>query len=301
MKHPQELDINDWRSLDVGETMRVPCSHWRCDGKNSAFTITRTHSGCVYHCYRCGTKGYINTLNLSDAQKKIKEYYTKHKHNQDDINYKIKLPKDFKNMAVHTENIPPQAYAWLYKYEISNNDIYKFNIGYSDKYKKVIIPIYNVIRLQSGNIGYEMVGWQGRDIFYNENCKLFENGVLKNPPQRYYTIVNKNKKERVLYKIINNKLTIYNIYIVEDILSCIKVYNHFKQDTIALLNSTLTKDLMQKLYQYKNVYIWLDYDKQIYSLQTTHKFRAQGINCHSIITKDDPKAIPYTQIKDTIK
>jgi len=302
MKHPEELNIHDWQSLDEGQTIRVNCSHWKCQNKKAAFTITRTFDGCVYNCYRCGITGGIYTGSTpTSAIKKLRKLRYDRKNNSVSIHNNVVLPNDFIHMVTHDKLIPAAAYAWIYQYELNDDDIFKYNIGYAHKLQRVVIPIYDIIRLASGDTGYKLIGWQGRDIYYKHNKELYNNNIIKYQPIKYYTeitsksnnnqyqLINKNK---IYYKIIskynNNKI----IYIVEDILSCIKVYNKYKKDTIALLNSTISDKLITTLRDYKHV----DWDARIRAIKASRRCQDQGITTSTIRTKKDPKAIPYKKM-----
>jgi hypothetical protein len=247
---PRVVREYDWESLEEGETKRLHCDSPKCEGKvGKALTITRTSTGCIYNCYRCGlpgSPGVIGTVsNPSQALRRIKEMRNeRHAHNNDS-DYILGLPYDFINLLeaqMNNVQVPAQAYAWIYKYELDDDDIYNYNIGYSSKLERVIIPIYN---------NTELIAWQGRDIYYNKNKELFKNNKLDKIPLKYYTEYNKYKynNNKIYFKILNNIK--YNILIlVEDIISGIKVYNKFKNigaGVITLLNSTIHDKLVQDL------------------------------------------------------
>ncbi len=313
MKHPQELDINDWQSLDEGDTIRVACSHWKCQGKSNAFTITRTFDGCIYNCYRCGTSSAVHLGSSPAAASRKLKQLRQQRTTADPQKYVVALPSDFQPMITHNKDIPPQAYAWIYQYELDDDDIYKFNIGYSSRIQRVVVPIYDVITLKNGLSGWKLIGWQGRDVFYARNLELFNRGLLKHRPIRYYTEANskliqsqlKNNininlisksTNKLYYQIISKSIKHNTIIIVEDILSSIKVYNKYKVDVLGLLNSTITNDLMIKLKCYKQVVIWLDFDARVKSIKASHRLQSQGICATTIRTTLDPKAVPYLEM-----
>ena len=82
-------------------------------------------------------------------------------------------------------------------------------------------------------------------------------------------------------------------YIVEDILSSIKCYNKCRYDTLALLNSTITNELMNQIKHYKQIFVWLDPDAHIKALKFMFQMKSRGINATTIRTNKDPKDIPY--------
>jgi len=187
-KRPQELLIHDWQSLEEGETIRVACSHWKCQGKNDAFTITRILEGCIYNCYRCSTNGAIFTGSSPRvAQQKLKVIRDARRNKIGSVHNNVVLPNDFIHMVSHDKRVPAAAYAWIYQYELTDTDIFKYNIGYAHGLQRVVIPIYDVIRMKNGADGFKLVGWQGRDVFYDRNKALFKKGILKKNPMKYYT------------------------------------------------------------------------------------------------------------------
>ena len=288
-KHPEPLFINDWESLVIGDTLRVPCDHWRCLGKKDAFTITRVLNGCVYNCYRCGQSGAIFKGSSPDvARERIRTLRGERRscYGEDTSCHPVALPADHKPLVTYDKEIPPHAHAWLYAYELNDTDMDTYYVSYSPKLQRVILPIYN---------NNKLIAWQGRDIYYNINKNLFEKGILKNKPLKYYTEYNPklNSNLNLYYNIYNNKNK--NIIIVEDIISAIKVYNKYKFNVTALLNSTLHLKLINhlNLYNYNNIYIWLDPDAHTKALQGALKWIGMGLNVTTVRTDTDPKAVPY--------
>jgi hypothetical protein len=189
----------------------------------------------------------------------------------------------------------------VYKYELTDDDIYQYNIGYSPRIERTIFPIY-----EDG----KLIAWQGRDIYYQRNKSLYLSGKLERSPLKYYTEYNnkyyKNNNIKLYFKIYKNKIKynkniIYNnnIILVEDIISCIKLYNKFGCDVVAMLNSTVHDKLIQdlKLTSYNKVYLWLDWDARIKSIKASAKLQALGVPAACVQTIRDPKAIPYKDLK----
>lgn len=308
MRHPKEIYEYDWEQLDEGETVRIHCGHELCDAKADSFTITRTLDGCIYNCFRCGCPGapgiIYKSSNPSQALERLKRL-RKDRHsaaNSNDNNANdncVLLPKHFTPMMDHAKGIPAQAYGWLYQYELDDDDIFNFNIGYAPRLEQVVIPIYNDAD--------KLIGWQGRNIFHQRNTELYKKGLLKHKPVKYYTEYNNIYNIKLYYNI--NKYNIYNInnininnnkiIIVEDIISAIKVFNKFKYNTTALLNSTLTNNTITdlNLRTYQDVYVWLDPDAHIKATKASLKWSQHGVNAHVIRSDGDPKEIPYKEMK----
>ncbi len=287
-KHPQELDINDWESLREGETIRTSCGHWKCEDKNDAFTITRIIGGCVYNCYRCGTSGAVfKGSSPTQARKRI-DRLRNSRHNGNDVGSAahsiITLPRDFIPLVTHDTTIPPHAYAWFYRYELDSDDFDDYYIGYSKKLERAIIPIYEDDKL---------IAWQGRDIYYNRNTLLYNKGIIKKKPLKYYTEY--NGKTKLYFKINNNS---QYIVLVEDMLSAIKVSKHYKYNVVGLLNSTLHNGLITdlKLRKYDRVFVWLDPDAHLKAVQGCLRWQSMGVNTRCIRTIVDPKEVSYSNL-----
>lgn len=314
-KHPIELQQHDWQSLDEHETLRVNCSHWKCDGKKKAFTITRTIDGCVYNCYRCGTSGAIFMGSSPQAaQRKLHYLKSKKKFKIDwPYNSTVFLPFDFIPMHSQDKSIPPQAYAWLYQHELNDDDMFKHNIGWTFRLQRVVFPIYQ----EEYRVGQfvSLIGWQGRDVFYDRNCELFKRGLLKHQPLKYYTEINtqiyqnksindkslkyNNNKYNTIYYYIKRTIDtkISTLIIVEDILSAIKCSNKYPDcNIIALLKSDLSEDFIRHFGYYQQIYVWLDWDARIKSIKISKLLQSKGYDVNTVRTLKDPKAVPYKEM-----
>jgi len=285
MARPTPLQTNDWHSLEEGETLRVPCDSPQCQGKNDAFTITRILNGCIYNCYRCGLSGIIfKGSNPGDALKRIGRLgHTTNggNRNGNNNNDTCRLPRDHVPLVTHDKAIPPHAYAWFYQYELDEDDFDERYISYSPSLERVIIPFWG---------GTKLIGWQGRDIYYNRNIDLYNKGFLKRKPIKWYT---NYSNTRLFYTIYNN---IYNyIILVEDVISAIKVHNHYGFNVVALLNSTLNNNLIDllELRKYQKVIVWLDPDAHVKSIQGALRWQSMGVPTSCVRTPKDPKDQPY--------
>lgn len=292
MKHPVEVLESGWEDLEEGDTIRIHCNHPLCREKTDALTITRLSNGVIYNCYRCGTSGALFKGRSPNA---ARIYISQLRNNRHSIKASVGcdssviLPRDFICLK-YAEKLPPQALAWLFKYELTLNDAETYNIGYSKKLERVVIPIYNS--------DCKLIAWQGRDIYYAQNKKLYESGIVKKKPLKYYTEYNSqaNDNKKLFYKIMQKESKV--LVLVEDILSAIKVANKSKYSVVALLNSTLYNKLIEtlNLHSYEKVYIWLDPDKRIESLQGSLRWNRLGVITKHIWTNYDPKEIPYAKL-----
>jgi hypothetical protein len=294
IRHPKEVNDYDWESLVEGQTERLVCGHYRCQGKLAALTITKTWDGAIYNCYRCGTKGKVWNVNTpGQAKKRLARMRGEHRKDVTQDYMGFALPHDFVNLAM---NIKTNAYAfersYLYKYEIDDNDIVEYNIGYSQKCVAIIYPIYEEV-----NGKYELLGYQERHKY--GNFTGYSDGFNKYKMVFNRYIVNKYYNNKIYYnikKINNNK-----IILVEDILSAIKVHKATGQDVIALLNTSVTADLIPLVSGYDKAYLWLDYDQRTKVMKKVLYLQGWGIDAKAIVTEQDPKAIPLNRINSIIE
>jgi hypothetical protein len=164
-------------------------THHNVKGKNDAFTITRILGGCIYNCYRCGVSGIITRgSNPNEALRRIgKMRVDRYSHRIDSkSNYSITFPNDAIPLVTYDKVIPPHAYAWFYQYELDHEDFDEHYIVYSPKLERVIVPMWDSNKL---------IAWQGRDVYYNRNIDLFNRGILKTKPLKYYTEYISNGKK----------------------------------------------------------------------------------------------------------
>jgi len=94
------------------------------------------------------------------------------------------------------------------------------------------------------------------------------------------------------------------IYLVEDAISCIKLFEVAGYTSVALLGTKLRQELLLKLLSIKTetkIIIWLDKDQAgiLSSLNLKNKLDSLGFNCYTIY-QEEPKKITKKEIKETI-
>ena len=248
-------------------------------GKTPAMVITKRPTCWVYYCFRCKMYGEIpferntpkETLNLIKMNR-IKRYITERK--------KQILPEDF--IALSHEKGPKEARNWLWKYGIGLSLWQKYEIGWSDMYKRVIIPI----KEKNKNVGF-----LARDIGFITNN---ENPLYNAPKYLLSTIGNRK------YFICESKKA-KKLVIVEDVISAIKIFENTKNiNTLALLNSSIDAKKILQNYRGLSLYIWLDNNKRSKSVMQTVRLSQFGFNVKHIYTIQDPKAYLGDEIKNIL-
>lgn len=163
--------------------------------------------------------------------------------------------------------IPRHALSWLKKYGITDEEITLNGIGWNQDLEILVL-------LKTD--GY----YQGRNFKEGSYIKYISKG--------------------------NKPLTSYGegdkIILVEDILSAIKVSRQNNGRSIALLGSSLSKQVEDYLLkENKEVYIWLDRDKAKTSIRMKNRLRELGLNCKSIVTELDPKELNCNEIVNYLR
>jgi hypothetical protein len=281
MNLPPEIEKAMHTLHAINESKRVchildsndnPCSI----NKNEAAIVTRTSKGWMWFCHRCGESGFKSAKSMS-YNDTIKELQAKGKQKIKEMKI-CTLPSDavplkpLKNM---------DAWHWIWKYQISNNDVAFYRFHWSDSYKRVIIPIYD---------GSTLIGWCGRDIITKNKEEREKKKISK------YLIRKDMNYGRIYFKISEASNT---IVLVEDILSAIKVHNATHYGTIALLTTSIDSELEQELIG-KKVIVWLDSNAFDKSVNIVMRMQQLGIDAKYVFTEKDPKEYYIREIKEEI-
>jgi len=262
----------DWlqiaQNLAPNRRVRIDCPE--CDlGRNKkAAVVSHDQSGYSCYCFACGSIGFRHK-----GKQTLEELNRIRKLNDEAINYKdysIQLPKDF------TTDIPIEGRLWLYKAGISEACWSKYNIGYSDNLKRVILPVYDRDN--------KLVWYQGRAVLKGQTPKYIQ-------PSR--------ERSKVLFQSSNLGDDIRRVIVVEDILSAIRVGNIIK--TVSLLGTKITTGQASVLSRYNRVTLWLDGDKAgQQGANSIRKSLSLVTDVDVIRTEKDPKEYTNEQIKEIL-
>ncbi len=166
----------------------------------------------------------------------------------------IQLPFDI------CQIFPQNILDYLKNINISNKEIKQYHIYWSESEERICFPLI---------IEGELVGWQGRSL--TKKPKWYSEGDLKN----------------IIYLTNNNTNT---IVLVEDLPSAINIgKQNISCSPIFGAIVSLKRIQTLKLLNKDKFILWLDKDKEIESLKTSHKLRSLGYDCYSLTTDKDPK------------
>lgn len=199
-----------------------------CSGRSKSLRIERKHDGTITaKCFRCGEFGLHNDAKGSLAF--LREY----------VKEGASPPKDDKRKGKGLGRIiespsgwPVLAYQWVKQYGISDEEIARYVLQYSDTRRRVVLPVW-----WKG----ERVGYQLRKVYADDDGP------------KYDTVLSGGLGFMSFKDVTNNA-----VVIVEDILSAIKVSRF--EHSVALLSTSLSQNMVQYLSTFSKFYVWLDMD-----------------------------------------
>jgi len=259
-----ESRLNHALNLDKYKCRGAPCTDMRL-----RLYVKQTDKGEVWHCHNCGASGFIPRGNLTPTE--LVKYINSLSviPTQSGEQLEIKLPYDF------SEDMPKTALQWFYKYGIFKEDIAKFHFGFSSKYNRIILPIFE---------GETLVYYQSRSL--DTPSKI-------NP--KYINVRQVNAKN-VYFKNFSHSEN-KDLVVVEDILSAIKVGK--VTNTVSLLGSYIPKSFYKLCEDFDTIFLWLDRDKLKSSIMYSKQLRLlTGKRVAVILREKDPKE--YTEEEITL-
>lgn len=252
------LDIA--KELPLGHKTRVNCE---C-GDGKTLVINHNIKGFSCHCFRCDVNEFIGKGKQTlEELARIKELNELSKEE-----LPLQLPDDF------TQDIPLHGRLWLYSGGITEPTWKQYNIGYSKKYDRVILPVYD---------NNKLIWYQCRALHEGQVPKYIQ------PSRGRESIVFTSKGGK------NNGRAV----LVEDILSAIRVGKHIR--TYSLLGTKISTNQANILAKHSHVTTWLDADKAgrvgAYKIRKTMSLLTEVTD---IVTAVDPKKLSDKEIKEVL-
>ena len=185
----------------------------------------------------------------------------------------VQLPNEFTTLYNGTDSIVKRhALSYLYKRNIDDSDILKYNIGYCDEglySNRIIIPSYDL----NGQLNFFI----GRD-FYNSKMKYRNSPTTKN--------------------VIGFELF---INWDEPIILCEGVFDamSFKRNAIPLFGKTVMSKLQKKIIEFKvkTIYLALDNDAMVDAVEISENFIDNGIEVRMMkFEEKDPNEIGFKKL-----
>ena len=243
-----------------------PCSE--CGSRDNLGVWDDGHKfcfGCGYYVPNCADNSIQDIhSSLCDLQKQQQE---------DTINHAA-----FRDVPVDcTRNLPTIAVEWLQQFKLTKKEIYQQNsFLWSDAHESLIYTVFDIY----GNL----LMWQSRYFGNNSNAARFHTAGPAGS----------------CYHIFDRHGTATTLTLVEDIISAIKVGR--VAHAMPLWGSDVSyKRLLRLSHMYQNLNIWLDKDKQKYSVGARQRASIFFNHARCIITELDPKRYSTGEINGFLK
>jgi hypothetical protein len=219
--HPELLDVEDQQQIKLNHPN---CSAGR-DTKSRLF-VKRDGELLLLYCHHCGCKGVHSTGRRS--------YIKRRQHNK--VVRNLYLPRDFTTDPAECHVL---ANVWYNKYGITLEEREHYQLGWSDTWKRAILPIWQ---------GGELVAFQARRLLPQDDGPKYLTRKLAGWDRPFFT------------GGWGEHLAFDTMAVVEDILSAIKVGRLIT--TTAILNATFSDEMVKATLRYnpERVVVWLDDD-----------------------------------------
>jgi len=254
------------QSIATGSKTRIEHD---CGGGKAAI-VNNLPKGYSVYCNRCGHTDFVHK-----GQRTFQEIMQQRKRDLEDadsIRGSTNLPDDF------SLEIPPEAMLWLLKANITPYIARAHGIGWSKRYQRVVLPVYN------NNI---LVFYQMRAIHKHQTIKYLNPSV---------------DRKSIAYWVhpVSNLDTLDRIVITEDILSAIRVGKHIP--TVSMLGTKISIQQAEQISKYKRATTWLDPDEAgITGAAKMRKTLRVVMYADNKITNVDPKELPDRLIKQYLR
>jgi hypothetical protein len=266
---PIWLDVA--QKLPLGHKTRTDCPECGANTGTKAMMVSHSLKAYSGFCFACDhkpfhMKGKQTLESLAELRRLNNESLQRTEGSA------LKLPNDF------TTAIPLEGRLWLYKSGITDKLRKQYNIGYSARLHRVVLPIYDT----KGTL----IWFQCRALLDGQRPKYLQ-------PSRDKTGVVFESTTR------NTDATKERVVVVEDIMSAIRVGVTHK--ALSLLGTKADTTHVNTLSEYSEVTTWLDSDKAGRRGSATIRQAVSMLTSTSnILTSEDPKAYSDQQIKEIL-
>lgn len=251
-------------------------------GRDASLSISHTQKGYLAYCFRCEEHGFKPHGILSVADILQRKQVLSEVKSADII-----LPKDF------TKSIPEQETGWLLRAGVPLSIAQHYGFGYSERWKRVILPIYKNRIL----IGFTSRSTIGEKPKYIARMKHGSTALFRASP------------DAMLPSRLAGGLAMRTLVVTEDILSAVRVGRLCR--AVALLGTSTSDDKVAALLsetsrsRYERVgrvLLWLDGDRagKDANASLERSLRLRGLEVSSIRTDKDPKRYSNREIRDIL-
>lgn len=260
--------MHDWINLavnlPVGHSRRIKCH--ACGHADNTLSLTNRGRKYSAHCFACGWSETRDQPQMT-PQERLQLA-------RDAEAFEAKppeLPRDF------TLDMDIRGVLWISKGGLHVNDARKFGWGWSDKMRRVVMPVYD---------NDSLVAVQARSVISGMKPKYLSQ--IHSGPRPAFKAGTKNTGQLVL---------------TEDMLSAARVSK--VTDAWSLLGTNLMDAVIEQISNttYTQVLIWMDNDKAGFKARRTmfKQLGAVGFDVRIIKADKDPKYYTLDQIKGLIE
>lgn len=259
------LPYDEWLSeaekLPEGRSERVG----HLCGEGDVLIVEHTRDGYRAYCHRCHESGWKPHGRQSLAKQLLNwENADAELANKTFVN----LPSDF------TTTIPAAGLLWLSRGGITQHLCNKYNIGYSEYYSRVFLPVY---------MDSSLVYYQARAVHKGQTPKYINPRTDKSSI-RFTSLQNSDKP---------------TIVVTEDILSAIRVgeVNGFRGCSI--LGTTASAADINYINSYSKIVLWFDPDAagRACTRALSRSLGLFGMDCRVIRSTKDPKTYTHRELE----
>jgi len=258
------------QNLPFGHTGRCECPSCGIGTGATAAIINHNAKAYTVHCFACDFHDFHSKGILTLAERKrindLNDEANKQVH-------KLELPED---TTYTPEDFSRSARTWLFKAGLTPTVWKKYNIGYSKRLERVVLPIYNAAG--------ELIWFQCRAILNGQKPKYIQPSA---------------NKSKVLFTA--NRKESGRVILVEDIMSAIRVAGAVDTTVISLLGTKITPGQADIISTHSRCTLWLDGDtagkRGSYNIRQTLGLLT---DCDNVRTTEDPKFYSNKHIKEIL-
>jgi hypothetical protein len=145
------LEIGE--TLDLGQKIRINHESPDCSGNSKSLLITRKENGDINaYCFRCGSRGGVYNTSRYKALKSRTIIDSTSEVLPVNIGSNETLSRFTTLVTTGSKTIaewPPKARLWITRYGITQDEVTKHGIFYSDTINRVVLPVYDASDIQS--------------------------------------------------------------------------------------------------------------------------------------------------------
>ena len=247
-----------------------PCP--KCGSRDNLATYPDGHQWCFGGC------GLV-TRALDDLRSRV-EKRNEQRNQYASVANCPAIPKDC------TPQLGSEGLRWIKSYGITDEELKRNTILWSDQRRQLVLPIF-------GKNGEGIVAWQARN--FEPEAAAKRKYYNAGSPDTTLHVVRCTEPHRTDSSGELQSSPRLAIVLTEDLISAIKVARYC--DASPIFGSNVSEARLNVLREhYKEVLVWLDYDKRKEARGAVNRALRVGLSSRAITTKLDPKELSDQEI-----